>query len=337
MTEKYMTNTGFSYQSRLKQVSGYVLLGIILLILPFFVSAYVQGMATKIFIFSIFALSLNLLWGVTGLASLGHAAYFGVAGYTVGILSVNLGINNFWITAPIAILAATAVAAIFAFPALRMANTGVKAYFLLVTLALAQLLSSVAEKWRSVTGGDNGLIGIPLPDLHLGFIMNEKYFYYMVLIVFAICGFVIYRIVKSPFGEALQGIRENETRIRTLGYNTWLYKYIIFVIGGFFAGVGGVFFAHFTGIMAPTHVGVMTSTLALLMVILGSPGIIFGPVLGAGVVLILEHVSSIYAPERWPFILGSIFVLAVIFLRGGLSVHLIKVWKKVTRPGPSSS
>jgi branched-chain amino acid transport system permease protein len=288
-------------------------------------------MATKIFIFSIFALSLNLLWGVTGLASLGHAAYFGVAGYTVGILSVNLGISNFWITALIAILAATATAAIFAFPALRMANTGVKAYFLLVTLALAQLLSSVAEKWRDVTGGDNGLVGIPLPDLHLGFTMNEEYYYYMVLIVFAICAFIIYRIVKSPFGEALAGIRENEARVRTLGYNTWLYKYIIFVISGFFAGVGGVFFAHFTGIMAPTHLGVITSTLALLMVILGSPRITFGPVLGATVVLILEHVSSIYTPERWPFILGAVFVLAVIFLRGGLSVHLIKAWEKVTK------
>jgi branched-chain amino acid transport system permease protein len=298
--------------------------------LPLFISDYIQSMVVKILIFSIFALSLNLLWGYTGLTSLGHAAYFGIAGYTVGILTVVVGVHSFWLTALAGIFIATIAAAIFAFPALRMANTPIKAYFLLVTLAMGELLASIAEKWRAVTGGDNGLTGIPLPDLNLGFTMNEDKFYYVVFIIFALCVFLIYRIVKSPFGEALQGVRDNELRMRALGYNTWFYKYISFIIGGAFAGVGGVLFSHFAGIMAPMHVGIMTSTLVLLMVVIGSSSIIYGPILGAAVVLILEHVSSIYAPDRWPLILGAVFVISVMFLRGGISVHLLKLWRKVT-------
>jgi len=284
-------------------------------------------MVIKILIFGIFALSLNILWGYTGLFSLGHAAYFGVAGYTSGILLVNLGIKNFWITAPAGVLTAVVFAAILAVPALRMSG----AYFLMVTLAMGELIFSVAEKWRSVTYGGDGLVGISLPNLHLGFTMNNFYFYYLVFIFFIVCSFLIYRIVNSPFGDALQGVRENEPRMRSLGYNTWLYKYMAFVIGGLFAGVAGVLFGHFTGIMAPGHIGIMTSTLVMLMVILGGSSIIFGPVLGAAIVLILEHVASIYAPERWPLILGVVFVMAVMFLRGGISLHLLKLWRKLGR------
>jgi branched-chain amino acid transport system permease protein len=196
---------------------------------------------------------------------------------------------------------------------------------------MGELIFSVAEKWRSVTHGGDGLVGISLPNLHLGFTMNNLYFYYLVFIFFIVCGFLIYRIVNSPFGDALQGIRENEPRMRSLGYNTWLYKYMAFVVGGLFAGVAGVLFGHFTGIMAPGHIGIMTSTLVMLMVILGGSSVIFGPVLGAAMVLILEHVASIYAPERWPLILGAVFVMAVMFLRGGISLHLLKLWRKLGR------
>ena len=222
---------------------------------------------------------------------------------------------------------AVVFAAILAVPALRMSG----AYFLMVTLAMGELIFSVAEKWRSVTHGGDGLVGISLPNLHLGFTMNNLYFYYLVFIFFIVCGFLIYRIVNSPFGDALQGIRENEPRMRSLGYNTWLYKYMAFVMGGLFAGVAGVLFGHFAGIMAPGHIGIVTSTLVMLMVILGGSSVIFGPVLGAAIVLILEHVASIYAPERWPLILGAVFVMAVMFLRGGISLHLIKLWRELGR------
>ena len=327
MTETGADSPGINRKSWLKQSAPYVVLCAMIILLPFFVSAYIQSMVIKILVFGIFALSLNILWGYTGLFSLGHAAYFGVAGYTSGILLVNLGIKNFWITAPAGVLTAVVFAAILAVPALRMSG----AYFLMVTLAMGELIFSVAEKWRSVTHGGDGLVGISLPNLHLGFTMNNLYFYYLVFIFFIVCGFLIYRIVNSPFGDALQGIRENEPRMRSLGYNTWLYKYMAFVVGGLFAGVAGVLFGHFTGIMAPGHIGIMTSTLVMLMVILGGSSVIFGPVLGAAIVLILEHVASIYAPERWPLILGAVFVMAVMFLRGGISLHLLKLWRKLGR------
>jgi len=330
----YSLKVESTWQLRLRQTGVYLLVIIIMLALPAIVSDYIQSMIVKILIFAIFAMSLNLLWGYTGLTSLGHAAYFGVAGYTVGILTVVLGLHNFWLTALAGIIVAAITAAVFAFPALRMANTPIKAYFLLVTLALGELLASIAEKWRAVTGGDNGLAGIPLPELGFGLTLNGETFYYLVFIIFAICVFLLYRISKSPFGEALQGIRENELRMRSLGYHTWLYKYMAFLMGGAFAGVGGVLFSHFAGIMAPMHVGIMTSTLVLLMVIIGSSNTIYGPVLGAAIVLILEHVSSIYAPDRWPLVLGAVFVISVMFLRGGISIHLLQSWKKITRKRP---
>jgi branched-chain amino acid transport system permease protein len=314
-------------QNKLYIYSICIVLGLIVIALPNFTSAYIQSMVIKVLIFGIFAMSLNILWGYTGLFSLGHAAYFGVAGYTVGILTVRYGVENFWITAAAGILMAVLVAAILAIPALRVSGS----YFLLVTLALGELLYSVALKWRTMTSGSNGLAGIPLPDLGIPFIpVNDLTFYYLVFIAFIISAFIIYLVIKSPFGHALQGIREDEARMTALGYNIWLYKYIAFILGGLFAGVAGVLFAHYSGIMAPMHLGVITSTLAMLMVIIGSCTTVFGPVLGAAIVILLEHISSIYIPERWPLILGGVFVVAVMFLPGGISVYLLKFWRRVS-------
>jgi branched-chain amino acid transport system permease protein len=268
-----------------------------------------------------------LIVAYTGHPSLGHAAFFGVGGYTVGILMVNMGITNFWILAPAGILLATLFAAALAIPALRMEG----GYFLLVTLAMGQLIFSLAQKLRDVTAGDTGLGGITLPNLHIpGFTMGWTGFYYMIFIVFVISLFLIYRLVKSPFGEALQGIRENDTRMKALGYNTWLYRYIAFIIAGFFAGVAGVLFASLNGIMSPVHVDVNTSTIAMLMVVLGSASIVFGPLLGSVLVMVIQYVTMIYAPERWPLILGAVFILSVMFLPDGLSVYLLSVWRKIT-------
>ncbi len=315
-----------TWQDRLMYYAVYIVLGLILLALPPFVSPYIQSMIIKVLIFGIFAASLNILWGYTGLFSLGHAAYFGVAGYTVGILTASAGIDNFWIAAVAGILMATLFAAILAILALRVADT----YFLLVTLAMGELLYSIALKWRTVTGGSNGLSGIRLPDLGIPFItMNDTTFYYLVFIIFVLSLFLIYRFVKSPFGWVIQGISENEPRMIALGYNVWFHKYVAFIIGGLFAGVAGVLFAYYNGVMAPVHLGIVTSTMVMLMVIIGSCTTIFGPALGAAIVVLLEHISSLYTPERWPLILGGIFVFAVIFLPGGLGIYLLKFWNKV--------
>jgi branched-chain amino acid transport system permease protein len=160
--------------------------------------------------------------------------------------------------------------------------------------------------------------------------INDTSFYYLVFGILLICLYLIYRFIKSPFGQVLQGIRENESRMTALGYNVWFHKYIAFIVGGLFAGVAGVLFAYYNHQMTPVEFGIMTSTMGMLMVIIGSCTIVFGPALGAGIVVLLEHLSSIYAPQRWPLILGSVFVFAVIFLPGGFGSHLLQYWRKVT-------
>ncbi len=296
------------------------------MVLPPFLPRYLQSMATKIVIFSIFALSLNLIWGYSGLISLGHATYFGVGAYMSTILIVRMGIGNFWLAGLIAVVVSGLLAAIYGIIALRVVGL----YFLLVTLALGQLVFCVSTVWRSVTGGDNGIIGTPFPDLGIpGMTVNSVIYYYLVFIIAVICFFLLYRLVNSPFGYALQGIRDDEKKMRTLGYNTWLYKYVAFVIAGIFAAVGGVLFSYFLVVVGPPQLSITTSTMAILMVIIGSTRVFWGPVAGALVVILLEYVASVYIPERWPLILGAIFVIAVMFLREGIGVSITKLWMRL--------
>ncbi len=299
--------------------------GLILTVLPPFLSTPLQSVMTKILIFSIFAMSLDILVGYAGLFSLGHAAFFGTAGYVTGIMMVNYGIQSFWITAPCGILAAAVLAPVLGFIALRVSH----AYFLLVTFAMGQLLFSVAWKWVSMTGGSDGIPGIGRPDLGVpGFRWSSTAFYYFVFLIFGLCSWALHRIIQSPFGRALIGIRERELRAECLGYNTWLYKYVAFIVAGVFAGVAGVLFAYHTGIMVPAHLGVLNSALVSLMVIIGGPGTLFGSLIGAAVIVLVEYFANILAPERWLLILGAFFVASVMYARGGIGVHLLKLWER---------
>ena len=282
-------------------------------------------MLTKVIIFAIFAMSLDLILGYTGLLSLGHAAFFGVAGYTAGIFMVHLNVESIWLILPLSVLAAGIAAVMIGYLALRVLGV----YFLLITLAFGQLLSVVAVRWRNITGGTNGLIGITYPDLGLSeFTWTGLSFYYFVFLSFVICFCLLYRIVHSPFGRTLVGIRENEPRMKSLGINTWAHRYIAFIISGLFAGIAGALFAFFYGIMVPEHLALMTSASGMLMVVIGGPGTLFGPVIGSLIIILLEHYASIYNPERWPLILGCVFVICVIFLRGGMAMYLTRVWRK---------
>jgi branched-chain amino acid transport system permease protein len=318
--------TPYSPRGFLVKYGPYFIFFLALIAVPPLLPQYLQSMVTKIVVFSVFALSLNLIWGYTGLISLGHATYFGVGAYISTILIVRMGIGNFWVTSLIAVIAAGILAAIYGIIALRVVGL----YFLLVTLALGQLVFCISTVWRSVTGGDNGVIGTPFPDLGIsGFTVNSITYYYLVLIVAVVCFFLLYRLVNSPFGYALQGIRDDEKKMRTLGYNTWLYKYLAFIISGIFAAVGGVLFSYFLVVVGPPQLSMTTSTMAILMVIIGSTRVFWGPVAGAIVVILLEYVASIYVPERWPLILGAIFVIAVMFLRDGIGIFLTRLWTRL--------
>jgi branched-chain amino acid transport system permease protein len=299
--------------------------GILFILIPLILPPYLQSLMSKVLILAIFGMSLDILWGYSGLLSLGHAVYFGIAGYTCGIMTVRFGIESFWTTAACGVASSVLVAAFFGIMALRVSGI----YFLLVTFALGQLVFSAVTKWDKVTGGSDGLVGIPSPSLGVNwFSWSPIQFYFLVFIAFGICFFLLYRFVNSPLGLALQGIRDNESRMRSLGFNTWLFRYIGFLVAGLFAGVAGVLLPYQDGVMAPVQVGVMTSGLAALICIIGGIGTLFGPVVGALVIVFAEFIASMYTPERWPLILGVIFVAAAMYARGGIGGYLYRVWRR---------
>jgi branched-chain amino acid transport system permease protein len=301
---------------------------LILVIIPFFLSTYGEGLMTRFLIFALFAMSYNVVFGYAGLLSLGHAAFFGAGGYTVAILKLHYNVDLFWITAPLGVLVATGTAALFGLIALRAAGI----YFLLVTFALGQMLYSLAwnVKWLN-SKGMQGITGIMMPDLAIpGFVLDTTRFYYVVLIFFGISFVLLYRLVRSPYGRALVGIREGESRMEALGYDTWFYKYTAFVISGAFAGIAGVLFVYYNFFVSPNHFGIVTSFLPMVMAIMGGLGTFLGPVVGAAVFIFVENFASIVAPQRWPLILGGLFVLTIMFARQGLGVYL---WKLTTEVG----
>jgi branched-chain amino acid transport system permease protein len=294
---------------------------------PLFIGTALVSLMTKILIFALMAMSLDIAFGYAGLWSFGHAALFGVAAYTNGILIKHYSITSFWLAAPSGVFMAMVASAIFGLIALRMSGL----YFLLITFALGQLIYSIALKWIRMTGGSDGLRGIPYPNL--GFSFSPISFYYFTLAVLGICAVALYFVTRSPFGYGLQGIRENETRMRVLGYNVWLHKYIAFISSGLFGGVAGVLYIHFNGLITPASVGMTASGLAIIMIIIGGRGTLWGAMIGSGVIFLLEYYVSMFTPERWPAILGACFIAAVMLTRGGILPKLMNLWRKLNPHG----
>ena len=297
-----------------------LVVAIIAILLPFLVSTYYVGLGVQVFIMAIFAMSLNILVGYTGLPSLGHAAYFGAAAYTTGFL-YHAGINNFWSVVALGIVFGGLTAALFGLLAMRA--TG--AYFMLITMALSQVLWGIAFKWRSFTGGDDGLPGIRRPEIGFGIDLTPySHFYYFAFAIFLIVLVALFILLNSPFGHVLKGIRESESRMKALGYNVWLYKYMAFVFAGLFAAISGVLWVYYTGYVSPVNLGMDQSVKALLMVILGGGGTLLGPAIGAGIIVLLENIVSGFT-ERWSLILGIIYVIVIMFFSEGISSMLRRV------------
>lgn len=315
-----------SEQNRLRYILYFLLAVILVVIIPQ-LSQSLQVMLTKVLIFAIFAMSLDLLYGYTALFSLGHAAYFGTAAYAVALLMRYAGINNVWITVPTAILAGTLLAAIFGLIAVRFIDT----YFLLVTFALGMLMyvSYHQIRWLK-TPGLEGITGIPKPDfVFLNIKWDITNFYFLVLVTFIIVFYLLYRIVNSPFGNTLKGIRESEQRMKVLGYNTWLYKYLAFIIAGLFASIGGILYAWDKAFVAAVTAGSDYSIMAMVMVIIGGAGTLWGAIIGSTILVLAQHYVSLVIPARWPLIQGIIFLITVLFFRGGFAPHLEKLYKGV--------
>jgi branched-chain amino acid transport system permease protein len=276
-------------------------------------SAYPLTLLTQAAIIAILAMSLDVLLGYTGLPSLGHAAYFGIAAYAVGILTTEYQ-RSFLTCLVVGVALAALTAAIFGLLAIRASGT----YFLMITPALGMVVWGLAFRWVSMTKGDNGIAGVPRPELGLPWSLSLPLpFFYFALTAAVAAWAVLGLLVRSPFGMGLQGIRESESRMRALGYNVWLHKYLAFVIAGAFAGFAGVFWAYYNGFVSPVDVQLVTSVETLLMVALGGPGTLAGPALGATIIVFLKNFVSVYT-KRWLLILGAVYIGVILFAPRGV-------------------
>ena len=295
-----------------------ILLGVLALVgvLAPFTGPFVILLLAQVLVLGIMAMSVDLLLGYTGLPSLGQAAYLGVGAYLTAILATKFGIGlgwDFWLVVAMGMAAGAATAAFFGLFAIRASGV----YFLMITLALGMCVWGLAYRWNSLTGGDNGINMRGRPKFGGFAFSDDLTFFYVVLGFFLASFFALQLLVSSPFGRSLVGIRERELRMRILGYNTWLHKYIAFVIAGAFGGLAGVLWAHLNGIVSPSDVILTTSVDALLMVVLGGPGTLVGGLIGATVVVFLrEYLATLV--QWWQYVLGAVYVLTILYLPGGI-------------------
>ena len=269
--------------------------------LPLCLSHYQVGLATEILIFGVLAMSIDILAGFAGRTSLGHGAIFGVSSYVVVYATAQAGLP------PAAAFALGMMAAML----LAVRTSGV--YFLLLTLALGMIVWGVCLRWTQVTGGENGMRG----DVRPAWLVTHSAFYWAVLAVTAIVSYAMWRFVRSPFGLTLRGIRDSESRMRSLGYNVSVHLFIGFTVSGFFAGVAGALYAMFNNFVSPSSVALAQSVEGVLMMIVGGVGTLFGSFVGAAAIIALENVVSAYT-ERWQTVLGVTFILIMIFAPEGI-------------------
>jgi len=276
--------------------------------IPLMDSRYLIDLFNEIMIYALFALSLNVLIGYSGNVSFGHAAYFAIGGYTCAILLTTYG----WPLLPafIAAIVASAIASAFvAYFCTRLTDI----YFAMLTLAFAMLVWAVAFKWRSVTGGDDGFVGVAVPS----FIDTRVPFYYFTLVVVTAAVAVLWTICHSAFGRTLVAVRENPTRAGFVGVNTRLMRWWAFVVAGTFAGIAGALFGMFHRGMYVESAFWTESATVLIMTLLGGMFSFFGPALGAATLFILERLTNEYT-EYWPTVLGVILLVILLFLPNGL-------------------
>jgi branched-chain amino acid transport system permease protein len=285
---------------------------VVLAVFPFFVADYHRTLVSEIFVFAIFAMSLDLILGYTGLPSFGHAGFFGLGAYVVIVLGSLFGLNG-WLGLLVAIPITALAAVIIGFFCVR--TSGIT--FLMLTLAFSQLLYSIAFKWRDVTGGSDG-IGIAGRPTLFGWSLDDPLaLYYMTFFFFVVCYLGLRRLIASPLGHSFVGVRENESRMRAIGYATGEYKLLAFTIGGTLAGFSGGLYALFNGFVSPEALHWSASGDVLIMAMLGGAGTLVGPVIGAAVFLLMKNLVSSWN-DHWMMIIGVVFIACVMFFPGGI-------------------
>jgi branched-chain amino acid transport system permease protein len=297
---------------------------VVLATVPFWIgNSYYTNIAAQILLYAVFALGLNVLVGYAGLVSLGHAGLFGISAYA-GALLINAGTGHF--VAIFGALGVTLVAAA-AFAVLSLRGTGLG--FVMITVALGQIVWGIAYRWISLTNGDNGVSIATRPAPFGLSLATAPSFYWASLAVFLVSLGAIAVFAASPFGASLRGTRDQPRRMNALGYHVWMIRFLAFLFSGLWSGVAGMLFLYYNQFVSPQVVALTSSAEVLLMVISGGTGTLLGPIAGAALVVIMKNVASAYI-ERWNFVLGAIFVAIVIFMPEGLVPGSVRFWRWAT-------
>jgi branched-chain amino acid transport system permease protein len=289
--------------------------------------SYYVNISSQILLWAVAALALNILVGYAGLVSLGHAGLLAMTGYSAGLL-LQAGYGH--IAAGFgAIVLTLAASAVFAVLSLRSTGIG----FLMITLALGQIVWGVAYRWASLTNGDNG-VNVASRPAPLGIsLASPEAFYYTTLLLFLLAVLSMRVFVRSPFGASVRGTRDQARRMTALGYNVWLIRFLAFLLSGFWSGIAGLLYVYYHQFIAPPVASLQASAEILLMVIAGGAATLLGPIAGAAIVVIIKNVVSAYI-ERWNLVLGLIFILIISFMPEGLvpgSVRLARAGRQWLR------
>jgi branched-chain amino acid transport system permease protein len=282
---------------------------------------YYINVSSQILFYAIFAMGLNILVGYAGLVSLGHAGMFGITAYALAyLLSAGFGHTTAILGAFVISMGCMAV-----YAALALRTTGIG--FIMITLALGQIIWGLAYRWISLTNGDNG-INVKMRPVPFGLDLNDaSNFYYATLTVFLISLAMVAIFVRSPFGAALKGTRDQPRRMNALGYHVWAIRFWACLLSGLLTAVAGMLFVYYTQFISPQTTALTASAEVLLMVIAGGPATLLGPIVGAALVVVVKNVVSGYI-ERWNFLLGTIFVAIVILMPEGLVPGTVRLWRQ---------
>ena len=310
--------------NRFSAPAGFVAAIVVLALTPFFVTTFAVSTLTQILSFSLLAASVSLLMGQGGMPTLGQAAYLGVGGYAAGLLAIHVTTD-----ALLGLLVAAVAGLVASLLTGWLVVRGRGTYLLMLTLAIAQLLAQVANSWVSVTNGSDGLIGVPHQTLFGASLASTVGSFWFVLAVFALCMAGLALLIQSPFGHTLRGIRDNETRMRALGYGTVGYKLAAFGIAGVVSAVAGSLTITETQYMAPSEMNYIASSIALIASIAGGTTRLWGAVLGSALVVACQ----VLLPEAWqgkgPLVLGVVLILVVYLVPGGFAGALSRVVARI--------
>jgi len=294
---------------------------LLLVTLPLWVSGiYYINVASQMLFYAIFALGLNVIAGYGGLVSLGHAGLFGIAAYATGY-ALAAGFGHF---AAIILSLCVGMVAMALYAVLSLRATGIG--FIMITLALGQIVWGLAYRWISLTNGDNGINLHGRPEPFGISLAGASSFYYATLVVFAIALAAAAVFVRSPLGAALMGTRDQPRRMNALGYHVWAIRFWACMFSGLLTSASGILFAYYTQFISPQTLALTSSAEVLLMVIAGGAGTLIGPIVGAALVVMVKSVVSGFI-ERWNMLLGAIFVAIVILMPEGLVPGSARLWR----------